>query len=115
MLTSDGLPILESKFDQVLEQLRILERDVESKRLDAGVVVMVDEGRVDVRGLGETTTLSSAFAILYMAMRSMPPLTQQQIADELNVTMMRSERIAKEVPLWRDSTTSNTCQEAATQ
>lgn len=115
MSSSDELPILESRFDQVLEQIHLLVKDIETKRMDAGVVVMVDDGKVDVRGLGEACTPAAAFAILFMAMRSMPPQTQQQIVEQLGTIMPRSERIAKEAPLWRNATAPNTCQPPQTQ
>ncbi len=96
----ENLPELESKFDQVLEQIFLLIRDIEKEKLDAGVTVMVVDGKVDVRGLGVVTEPAQAAAILFLALRSLPPQDQKQMGDALQELMERSMRIAKEAPLW---------------
>lgn len=94
------LPVLESKFDQVLEQVFLLIRDIEKGKLDAGVTVMVVDGAVDVRGLGVVKEPVQAVALLFLALRSLPPQDQKQMGDALQELMERSMRIAKEAPLW---------------
>ncbi len=96
-----SLPELESKFDQALEQIFLLVRDIERGKWDAGVTVMVTNGRVDVRGLATTDTPAAAFAILYMALKTLPPLNQADLMRTLNAIMERSERIEVESAYWR--------------
>jgi hypothetical protein len=96
-----SLPELESKFDQVLEQLLVLMREVEHGRWDAGVVVMVKDGQLDIRGMGTTDTEAAAFAILFMAAKTLPPVDMKQLQVEAQRIMERSQRIEMESQFWR--------------
>jgi hypothetical protein len=93
-------PELESVFDIVLEQIMRLIHDVEMHKWDAGVVIMVNNGQLDVRGLGDTTTTGAAFALMYMALKTIPAINQEQMMAELERIMTRSERIEKEADQW---------------
>jgi hypothetical protein len=96
-----NLPVLESKFNQVLEQLLLLIRDIEKGKWDAGVVVMVKDGQLDVRGMGTTDTPAAAFSILYMAARTLPSLDMNGLQSEVEGIMERSKKIEVESKLWR--------------
>ena len=96
-------PILISKFDQVLEQIILLTKDIEREKWDAGVTVLVTNGSVDVRGLGTTDTPTHAAALLFMALKSLPSTTQSDMLKALKQILVRSEAVAKEAPLWRPS------------
>jgi hypothetical protein len=98
------LPVLESKFDQVLEQFVLLTRDIERGKWDAGVTIMVNNGKVDVRGLGTTSSPVDAAALLFMAIKTLPPFSQAEMLAALIPIMERSERIEIEAPFWRSTT-----------
>lgn len=94
-------PILISKFDQVLEQLHLLFRDIEEFKMDSGVVVMLKDGVADIRGLGEAHSPAAAAAILFLAFRSMPTCHPDELSAALGQLLQRSHQIATEAPLWR--------------
>jgi hypothetical protein len=101
MQTSDQLPQLVSRFDDVLGQLHFLMRDVEKYRWDAGLVIMVNNGQLDVRGLGLAEKPEHAAAILVLALRSLPAFDQGLLPETLKNLLTHSERVAEEVDLWR--------------
>ena len=95
-----GLPIVISVFDQALEQIFKLIKDIETNRWDGGVTIFANDGKVDVRGIGTVDTPEKASALVFMAFRTLPPQSQETLAKALGEVMERSERIAKEAPLW---------------
>lgn len=99
--SSEKLPELISVHDQVIEQLHKLIHAIEDNRWDAGVVVMADNGRVDIRGLGVADTPVKATALLFMAITSLPKQLQSDMMTALGELMKRSQVIAEEAPLWR--------------
>lgn len=101
MDTPSKPPILISKFDQVLEQLHLLFCDIEEFKMDAGVVVMIRNGEVDVRGLGEVDSLTAASALLSVALRTMPLAKAADMMLSIVPLMERSKLIEAEAPLWR--------------
>jgi hypothetical protein len=102
MYTPDSdLPVLISKFDVMLEQIQKLIKDIETNKWDSGVAVIVNNGSLDIRGLGECFTPAAAAALLFAGIKSLPPCTQSDMMKELMTMMERSTIIAKEAPLWR--------------
>lgn len=95
-----GLPIVISVFDQALEQIFKLIKDIEKNRWDAGVTIFANDGRVDVRGIGTCDTPEKASALIFMAFRTLPPQNQEVLAAALKEVMDRSTLIAEEAPLW---------------
>lgn len=98
--TSD-LPVLISTYYQVVEQIQLLVRDIERNKWDAGMVVMVNNGTLDMRGLGEVKSTVQAKAILFAAFQSLPPATQAEMLSELTAMFKRSHQIESEAELWR--------------
>lgn len=98
---SDELPVLISVYDQGLEQIGKLIGDIEANKWDAGVTVFVNNGTVDIRGIGVVESTTAAAAVLFMAFKSLPPAKQSDMAAELARLMERSKAVAKEAPLWR--------------
>jgi hypothetical protein len=102
MVNPPELPILISVFDQAIEQILLLIKDIEAHRWDAGVTVMVNNGALDIRGIGvASNSPATAVALLYMALRSMPQVDQRQVMLALDEVMKRSETIEAEAHLWR--------------
>lgn len=96
-------PILISRYDQVLEQIQLLVKEIEEFKMDSGVVVMMRNGLADIRGLGETHSATAASAILFMAYKSLPPATQSDMLYELGQLVERSKAIEIEAPWWRST------------
>jgi hypothetical protein len=90
------LTILISNHWQVLEQIALLQRDISINRWDAGAVVMVNNGTLDIRGLGEVTKPAQASGILFAAFKSLPPASQADMLSELSALMQRSALIEAE-------------------
>lgn len=90
----DGFLI--SNFWQVLKQMHMLKRDIEANRWDAGIVVMVNNGTLDIRGLGEVINPAQASGILFAAFKSLPPASQADMLKELSALMERSATIEAE-------------------
>lgn len=99
-MSLSNLPELISKYDQVIEQVLILVKDIEAGKMDAGVCVMAKDGRVDVRGLGVVEKPAQAVALLFMAIKSFDSMSQAEIMAELQAIMERSEVVAQEAHLW---------------
>lgn len=87
----------------MLEQFALLTRDVEQRRWDAGVTIMVNNGQLDIRGMGTIADPAQASAILFMALKQLPPVSHSIMLEKLSEIMARSEQIEKEAPLWRSS------------
>ena len=93
-----------SNYDQVLEQLNMLARDIENTKMDAGVVVMMRNGTVDIRGLGEVRSTAAAAAVLFTAYKSMPAASQDDMLQAITQLADRSKLIDVEAPRWRGGT-----------
>ena len=102
-MSTAALPILASRFDQVLEQLTLLTKDIEQHKMDAGVVVMLRNGQADIRGLGEVRSTEQAAAVLFMSFKSLPPASQEAMLKSLERLMRRSVEIEAEAKLWRST------------
>jgi hypothetical protein len=103
----DDLPELISVWDQLLEQVMKLIKDIEANKWDAGVTVFVSNGTLDIRGLGVVDTPAAAAALLFAGIKSLPPTSQQSMLDELEKLMARSKVIAVEADAWRSQQESN--------
>ncbi len=101
MTEEDDAPVLISTFDSVLEQIHRLVADIETHRLDAGVVVMVKDGEPDIHGLGVVDTTEAAAALLFVAFKMLPPTSHDAMLAKLGAIIERSRLVAKEAPLWR--------------
>lgn len=98
------LPELISKHYQVLEQFKLLTRDIERGKWDAGVTIMVNNGQVDVRGLGVVDTIPAVLGLILTAIQSLPQAGKDEIMAALDAIMQRSKVIETESKLWRTST-----------
>lgn len=101
MTNPPELPILISESHQVIEQIFLLIKDIEAKKWDAGVVVMVNNGSVDIRGLGVADSEAAAVALLFMGIKAFPPMKQEAMLAELKRLMDRSLVVEAESKLWR--------------
>ena len=97
------LPELISRHYQVLEQFTLLTRDIERGKWDAGVTIMVNDGQVDVRGLGVVDTIPAVLGLILMATKSLPATGTTEIMAALDAIMQRSKVIETESKLWRTS------------
>lgn len=106
---NEQLPEVISEFSAVLEQVHKLIADIEKNRWDGGVVVMINNGAVDVRGLGVVDSTTAASAMLFAAIKALPPVSQEAFLKALLPLMERSERVEKEArEIWMQSDSAKT-------
>lgn len=96
------LPELISKHDVLIQQLLDVIREVETTRVDSGVVVLMRDGGLVLHSLGEANSAEAVLGLL-MVGQSMAAqgADRTKVAEVFEAMARRSKQIAKEAPLWR--------------